>query len=74
MDVLWIVNILSNIVIAGLGWALKTLYGEIKSLRTSLQETREHYVRRDDLRHLQDELNTRFNRIEHLLLNKNMRE
>lgn len=74
MDALWLVNILSNIIIAGLGWALRTLYGDIKSLRASIQETREYYVRREDLRHMQDELTGRLNRIEHLILNNKLKD
>lgn len=74
MDALWLVNILSNIIIASLGWALKTMYGDIKSLRASIQETREHYVRREDLRHLQEDITGRFNRIEHLILNNKLKD
>ena len=72
MDIIWIVTVLSNIVIAGMGWALKTLYQEHKDLRQMLQATREQYVHKEDLRQMKEEISTRFDRLETLLMHSRM--
>lgn len=68
MDLLWVVVILSNVIVAGVGWALRSLYGELKNLQQLIQKTRETYVREEDLRGLREELTSRFDRIENLLI------
>lgn len=44
---------------------------EIKDIKKSLQDTREQYVHKDDLRELKLELNHRFDKLEDLIQKRN---
>jgi hypothetical protein len=74
MESLWVINILSNIVIGCLGWALKTLYAEQKVLRQMLQDTREDYVQKQDLHQMRTDFTMRFDRLENLILRQFTKE
>lgn len=68
MDILWITQTLLGIVISVMGWVLKTMYTEIKELKKEIQDTREKYVHKDDLKDLKQELLGRFDKLEEIVL------
>lgn len=70
MEPIWLITILTNIVVGCMGWILKTMHSETRELRKVLQNTREDYVRKEDLKQLKDELSLRFDRLESIILNK----
>lgn len=53
-----------------MGWVLKTMYTEIKELKKELQDTRERYVHKDDLKDLKQEVHNRFDKLEEIMLYK----
>ncbi len=74
IEAMWVVTALSNIVIAGMGWVMKSMYTEIKDLRQMIQATREDYVHRDDIRDFRQEIVQRLDRVEKLLIDSIRRE
>lgn len=74
IDVGIIITILSNVIMAALGWIVKTQYGDIKELRKLIQDTRENYVHRDEIKEFKNELIQRFDRVETLLIETIRRE
>lgn len=74
MDVVWIVTILTNIVVGGMAYVLKTLYKELHDLRDAVQSTREQYVHKEDLRQMKEELTNRFDRLEDILINRKLKD
>jgi len=67
MDLIWIVQTLTTIGVGVMGWFMRTLYNENRDLRAVVQDTREKYVQKDDLKELKQELNNRFDKLENLI-------
>tara|TARA_R100000353_G_scaffold175925_1_gene147792 strand:- start:491 stop:718 length:228 start_codon:yes stop_codon:yes gene_type:complete len=57
-------NIVLTLVVAPALWAFRQLYGEVKRLQILLNQTRESYARRDDVREDMGLLLAHLNRIE----------
>ena len=74
MDLVWIVTVLTNIVVGGMAFVLKTLYKEMHELRDAMQNTREQYVHKEDLRQMKEELTNRFDRLEDILINRKLKD
>lgn len=66
MDV-WVVQILAGAIMAVIGFWVKSISSDLKELQKALFDTREDYVKKDDLKELKVELNTRFDKLEDLI-------
>ena len=66
----WLANVLTTVVIGIMGWLMKTGYTRLTSVESKLQDTRERYVHKDDMKELKSEINRRFDEIKELLLYK----
>ena len=62
-------NIVLTLVVAPALWAFKQLYGEVKRIQILLNQTRETYARRDDVREDMGQVMQHLNRIEDKLDN-----
>lgn len=70
MDFLWVTQTLLGIIVSLMGWCLKTLYTELKEIKREIQDTREQYVHKNDLKDLKQELLSRFDKLEEIVLYK----
>lgn len=62
-------NIVLTLVVAPALWAFKQLYSEVKRIQILLNQTRETYARRDDVREDMGQVMQHLNRIEDKLDN-----
>jgi hypothetical protein len=68
-DAMMFWNIVLTLVVAPALWAFKQLYGEVKRIQILLNQTRETYARRDDVREDMGQVMQHLNRIEDKLDN-----
>jgi len=63
-DAMMFWNIVLTLVVAPALWAFKQLYGEVKRIQILLNQTRETYARRDDVREDMGQVMQHLHRIE----------
>lgn len=68
-DAMMFWNIVLTLVVAPALWAFKQLYSEVKRIQILLNQTRETYARRDDVREDMGQVMQHLNRIEDKLDN-----
>jgi len=68
-DAMMFWNIVLTLVVAPVLWAFKQLYSEVKRIQILLNQTRETYARRDDVREDMGQVMQHLNRIEDKLDN-----
>ncbi len=64
IDAMMFWNIILTLVIAPFFWAFRQMYAEVKRIQILLNQTRETYARRDDVREDIAEVKTHLHRIE----------
>lgn len=70
MDVTSTVQLLLGLVMTGISFWIKSQREDIKHLQAQLQNTREEYVHKNDLRELKTEMSHRFDKLEELIRDK----
>lgn len=70
MDVSMVIQILFGVIMTGTGFWVKSLTADIKAIQVQLQQTRENYVHKNDMRELKVEMSHRFDKLEELIRDK----
>lgn len=65
--IIWVLQGLGGVVVTILWYMYRSAIGRIDKLETKLQDTREEYVHKDDIRDLKVEINHRFDKLEDLI-------
>lgn len=64
MDAMTMWNVILTLVVAPAFWAFRQMFAEVKRIQILLNQTREQYARRDDVRNDINQLMAHLNRIE----------
>lgn len=69
--IIWVIQGLGGILMTVLWYLYRSAIDRVKVLEIRMQETREAYVHKDDLRELKSEINHRFDKLEDLIQKRN---
>ena len=71
MELSVVIQILLGAIVSGVMIWVKSVSGDLRTLQKQLADTREEYVKKDDLKELKSEINTRFDKLEDLIQKRN---
>ena len=71
MELSVVIQILLGAIVSGVMIWVKSVSGDLRTLQKQLADTREEYVKKDDLKELKVEINTRFDKLEDLIQKRN---
>lgn len=71
MELSVVIQILLGAIVSGVMIWVKSVSGDLRALQKQLADTREEYVKKDDLKELKSEINTRFDKLEDLIQKRN---